>query len=220
MALLREERLRRKREWMQRWRRNNPEQAKQRDAYHRKKKRSSKLEQVRSYFRIYARARRKTERHVHDLAVRRLHYKNNRERMLKDAKRYNATPHGKAQRKRYIEQWRKDNPDKLAAYKTTYKERRNELRRIRNINLRRSVLLAYGGVCVCCGESEPDFLALDHIANDGKQHRAEVGNGMMLYYWARRNAYPKILQLLCHNCHYAKHHCAVCPCKQRMRMAG
>ena len=38
--------------------------------------------------------------------------------------------------------------------------------------VRREVFEAYGGfVCACCGETQPLFLSIDHINNDGAQER-------------------------------------------------
>jgi hypothetical protein len=54
-----------------------------------------------------------------------------------------------------------------------------------------------------------EFLALDHIRNDGKSHREEIKTNMMD--WAIRNGFPKTLQLLCHNCNNAKAFYGRCP---------
>ena len=77
--------------------------------------------------------------------------------------------------------------------------------------LRGRVLDAYGRVCACCGEGEARFLAIDHIKNDGAQHRAEIGGGSV-YAWLAANNFPKEnFQLLCHNCNMAKGVCGECP---------
>ena len=77
---------------------------------------------------------------------------------------------------------------------------------------RAEVLAAYGGRCVCCGETEPAFLAIDHVKNDGARHRARIGGGAMIVFWLRRHGFPKDrFQLLCHNCNRAKHALGRCP---------
>src|SRR5689334_14898203 len=43
--------------------------------------------------------------------------------------------------------------------------------------LRDMVFEAYGDSCVCCGETNPLFLTLDHINNDGNKHRRELFGG-------------------------------------------
>ena len=74
--------------------------------------------------------------------------------------------------------------------------------------LRLEVLGAYGGKCVCCGESNAAFLTLDRIDNDGAAHRRKV---KAIYSWAKRNNYPSALQLLCWNCNCAKRVDGSCP---------
>lgn len=77
---------------------------------------------------------------------------------------------------------------------------------------RLEVVMAYGGKCVCCNETEIKFLALDHKNNDGTKHRKEVGLwGGKMYRWAKKNNYPDILQILCHNCNLAKAFYGKCP---------
>lgn len=81
-------------------------------------------------------------------------------------------------------------------------------------DLRDQAFLAYGGyVCNCCGEKNPEFLQLDHLHNNGSEHRKEVGSkgGDRLYLWLKNNGYPSIMQVLCANCNYAKAHYGYCP---------
>ena len=84
---------------------------------------------------------------------------------------------------------------------------------------RQLVINEYGGKCVCCGESEPKFLALDHINNDGAEHRRSIFTGRYkggnIVNWIIKNNYPKdILQILCHNCNMSKGHWGYCPHKE------
>ena len=78
--------------------------------------------------------------------------------------------------------------------------------------LRLEVLTAYSNgtpSCQCCGEIQLEFLALDHINNDGAKHRRLLGRDRgttQVYIWARENGYPQGLQVLCHNCNIGKHH--------------
>jgi len=94
------------------------------------------------------------------------------------------------------------------------KQRARQSGREQNARLRAQVYAAYGGQCVCCGERNEKFLSLDHVNNDGKRHRSELGftGGASLYRWAIRNGYPKTLQLLCFNCNMGKaRNGGVCP---------
>jgi len=76
---------------------------------------------------------------------------------------------------------------------------------------------AYGGKCACCGETEPAFLTIDHINNDGYTKRLEgQGVGAMLYKDLERRGWPKDeYQLLCMNCNFAKGHFGSCPHKTK-----
>ncbi len=79
--------------------------------------------------------------------------------------------------------------------------------RLEKRRLRLEFINAYGGKCCSCGESTWEFLALDHINNDGQQHRRSLGinGGVTLYRWLRRNGWPKDnYQLLCTSCNYVK----------------
>lgn len=73
------------------------------------------------------------------------------------------------------------------------------------------VLAAYGGKCVCCGETEEAFLCIDHVNDDGAQHRMEIGQS--IYKWIVQNGYPSIVQILCANCNMAKSRPGGCPHK-------
>lgn len=83
-------------------------------------------------------------------------------------------------------------------------------------SIRQQMINAYGDACACCGETEPHFLAVDHINNDGAAHRRAGGyTGTAMYLWLRRNGFPKDrFQLLCHNCNVAKGLYGVCPHKK------
>lgn len=74
--------------------------------------------------------------------------------------------------------------------------------------------MAYGGVCVCCGESEPNFLTFDHIYNDGasQRRRGKFRNGIgSIARYLKREGYPEGFQILCYNCNCAKGFYGMCP---------
>jgi len=63
--------------------------------------------------------------------------------------------------------------------------------------------------CACCGESEIDFLTIDHINNDGAKHRLELSGrrnwgGVSLYKWLVRNGFPPGFAVLCMNSNLSK----------------
>lgn len=78
---------------------------------------------------------------------------------------------------------------------------------------RQRVIEAYGGRCTCCGESQWQFLSIDHINNDGAKHRSEIGQSNV-YKWAEDNGFPNTLRLLCYNCNMARAFYGVCPHEQ------
>jgi hypothetical protein len=81
--------------------------------------------------------------------------------------------------------------------------------------LQDQAIMAYGGYkCACCGEEEPLFLSIDHVNNDGAQHRKELGSlgGHKLYKWLKEGGYPGGFQVLCMNCNHGRHrNNGVCP---------
>src|SRR5688572_10940816 len=60
------------------------------------------------------------------------------------------------------------------------------------------------GTCRHCGQGDIDVLCLDHINDDGAEHRRQVGGkllaGLRMYRWITKNDYPPIFQVLCANC--------------------
>lgn len=78
--------------------------------------------------------------------------------------------------------------------------------------LREEMLKAYGERCACqwCPETNTDFLTLDHINGDGKEHRKQVGSHT--YADLRRKGWPQGgYRLLCWNCNALTKNGRVCP---------
>lgn len=64
--------------------------------------------------------------------------------------------------------------------------------------------------CNCCGEKTYPFLVIDHVNNDGAEHRREIGS--QIYQWLKKNNYPEGFQVLCVNCNHGKRvNNGVCP---------
>lgn len=68
---------------------------------------------------------------------------------------------------------------------------------------RRAVLDHFGSRCAYCGEEREFFLTVDHVNDDGVEHRKEVGGGR-LYRWLVAENFPPGFQILCYNCNGAK----------------
>lgn len=115
-------------------------------------------------------------------------------------------------------------PDYRSTYNAAWHERnpgkQSEYMKKSNLKLKREVIDAYGGKCACCGETELVFLTIDHVENDGAEHRREMagesGNysqaGTRTYRWLRERNYPAGFQVLCANCNYGKQwNGGICP---------
>lgn len=100
----------------------------------------------------------------------------------------------------YQTQWRAENPEKKLAQNARYRERnRDEIRvkgrqyhrrtrgsaRERHQESRLEALAAYGNKCACCGEDNLGFMTIDHVFDDGAEHRREVGSGTKFYKWLK-----------------------------------
>jgi hypothetical protein len=93
----------------------------------------------------------------------------------------------------------------------------NEHRKARFRADRLAALEHYGHgdvACRCCGERLIEFLALDHVNNDGATHRRELGisGGAQFYAWLRKTGYTYSgLVVACHNCNQARAMYGRCP---------
>jgi len=156
-----------------------------------------------------------------DLAVRKAYlrkkYLAEREEILKRAKeKYWANHEASLEYKRKAY---RANPEKFLAkhnaLKKKFPERWAEWHRKANkkykARLKAEVIAAYGSKCACCGEKVEGLLAIDHINNDGKEHRKQVP-GHSLYLWLKNNGFPKDkFQLLCVSCNWGKMKFGICP---------
>jgi|SRR5215472_2483439 len=79
--------------------------------------------------------------------------------------------------------------------------------------LRDSTFKAYGGKCVCCGESNYAFLTIDVIS--GGHRKSKQSYGTTFYRKLRMEGYPQGYQTMCFNCNWAKHRFGECPHKNK-----
>ena len=87
--------------------------------------------------------------------------------------------------------------------------------------LKRIVLLHYSEgtlVCSCCGESNYEFLSIDHVNGGGTQHRKRLSpdgmtnrSGRTFYKWLIKNNFPPGYRVLCLNCNWARGKLGYCP---------
>lgn len=150
------------------------------------------------------------------LAAKKRHYQKYKKRYIEAAKKWRIKNHKKHRawwkkyriknlekfRKDELFRWRRDRVKRLESAKKRHKERRL------------IVINHYGGKCACCGESTIEFLAIDHINNDGNKERKRRGNiGNHRFKDIINRKFPKNLQILCHNCNCAKGFYGKCPHK-------
>jgi hypothetical protein len=101
---------------------------------------------------------------------------------------------------------------RTAEWRANNRERALEAQRKVNSDRKRRVYDAYGGFrCACCGETEEAFLSIDHVNNDGAEHRRQVDRRSM-YKWLEKEGFPSGYQVLCMNCNFGKaRNGGVCP---------
>lgn len=131
-------------------------------------------------------------------------YKNKEDKLTNDRKRYQRK---KTTIKKKIREYYHKNRKRIRKrrHELFIKNRGevNEAARRYYWKLRTEMIRAYGGECVCCGESESLFLELDHIKNDGWKRKDKSAG--TLYRQVRREGFPKDkFQLLCANCNQGK----------------
>lgn len=102
----------------------------------------------------------------------------------------------------------RENRDRRIAIAKGYHERHrdqdNARKRALRQRARQEAVDAYGGACICCGETYLPYLDLDHINGGGTKHRKQLGWGVAYFKYLKDNHWPQGIQVLCGNCHYAK----------------
>ena len=71
--------------------------------------------------------------------------------------------------------------------------------------------------CACCGENEIKFMTLDHINNNGAEHRKSLPRGTRMIEWVVENYFPDGFQILCFNCNCAKGSFGECPHQTKIK---
>ncbi len=171
--------------------------------------------------------RKKTEK---DIAYNKNYYLINRDKILEKNKLDRQRPEVKEKRHQYyllnrdhiIEKSKKNkqknrqlNPDKYKEINKEYRERpevkekQRVYSKIDGRKRKKQVIDNYGGICACCGENRMEFLSIDHINNDGANHRKQTGGHM--YAWLIKNNFPSGYRVLCYNCNMSLGFYGYCP---------
>ncbi len=94
-------------------------------------------------------------------------------------------------------------------YRATHKEEIYDIFKKWKRGLKEEILTHYGGgkcACVECGFDVIVALTIDHIENNGAEHRRtlkEAGTAFT-YTWLKREGFPEGFQTLCMNCQWIK----------------
>ena len=81
------------------------------------------------------------------------------------------------------------------------KARQNQKNRQKRADEKAQVLEYYGGGRCQCGVSDSDVLTIDHIDQNGAEHRRAIGNAAFRFYaWLIKNDFPDGFRVLCFNC--------------------
>jgi hypothetical protein len=132
------------------------------------------------------------EEHLYKLLYQREEYNENREIACQRSREYRQL------NKEIVHACDKRNYDKNKERKNLYKRKR--------IYLLWEEALNFFGPCAKCGENRREFLAIDHIKNDGafrRKVKKEPGGGLLIAKF-KRMGWPEYLKedyrILCHNC--------------------
>jgi hypothetical protein len=118
-------------------------------------------------------------------------------------------------RKAYHSRWAKEHPAEFKQYQAEWYQRNRERVLGQQQADRLEALRYYSRAevprCRCCGESGYLFLTLDHVENNGREHRISTG-GTQICSLLKRQGWPKGYQVLCYNCNFGRaKNGGVCP---------
>lgn len=126
---------------------------------------------------------------------------------------FKSTDRRREYEREYHAKWRRREQAKYKKwYKGYYEDRKEWIlkqARLRGQKLREGAIAAYGGRCACCGETQWEFLCIDHM----KQPKEPKLSGPSLYTWLKKNNWPSWFQVLCWNCNSSIGFRGYCPHK-------
>lgn len=168
-----------------------------------------KIEELTPQQRYYRRNMKAISDKRKDLQYWKKYYKEHREHILAERKkRLDAHPEirkelAKKQRIRY--------QDDIYGQRTRANERTKQMR-LKCLNYYSNNDIK----CACCLEKHIEFMTIDHMNNDGAEHRRKItgstrGSGARLYQWLIKNNFPPGFQVLCINCNMARYIYGKCP---------
>jgi len=157
-----------------------------------------------------------------------VYYINNKDKIKKRQQTFREKNRTEINRKRRVwvsenkekcknrdKKWRNENKDKIskAERKRYFKNKKNRLEaiKIRDLEDHKKIFDILGNKCVSCGETNLNFLTLDHIHNDGYLDKTKNGSSLTKTFIRkyRKSGWPieeikQKFQILCYNCNSAK----------------
>lgn len=108
------------------------------------------------------------------------------------------------------------NPNAEGKFWCQYHLDRNSSRSAKRRRTERELVVAtYGGCCACCGETQYEFLAIDHVHGGGSKEFKESGVTTLASV-VIREGFPDRFRLLCHNCNMARGLYGACPHEEQV----
>jgi hypothetical protein len=142
-------------------------------------------------------------------------------------------PKAPRDRREYLAEWRLRNPEKYKAQQErAHAKRMANPEELAEVNRqtrerlgpeywrqwhqgrKRAIIERYGGKCECCGETQMEFLSMDHVNGGGGRERLAIGqSGVVKYLFASEERLPGY-RVLCMNCQFGYMHGRTCPHQQ------
>lgn len=132
----------------------------------------------------------------------------------------------------YNRWWAEQNPERHAAnrarqrdhartWQRKYDKRRHPQKLLwekQNLaKLRATVLAGLGGKCSCCGETQNEFLTLEHVNGGGRAHRKAARSLYRVYHDVIDSGFDRSkYDVLCYNCNCSRGRWGYCPHQKQL----
>lgn len=93
------------------------------------------------------------------------------------------------------------------------RDKHNEYRKEYRQKVKATVVASYGGKCYCCGETNLDFLTIDHVNNDGAERKRKTSTEKTIFqHLYKREVDLDVYRVACFNCNCGRvRNNGVCP---------